>query len=199
MKNDNLIRSQICTCHDSRAVVTCAKLWPEQIIIVCGRATHILKRFGLWAHEYLCNDSVVIWLHCSHPCGWWSISTHMCYGWWTRLLHSPSLVAVRPSVGYETWPPIGWRHPLVIGWSENRLGMSRIGKHYGFTWIVGISTGFLRALTVPRLMPLGCARRLWNSVMMNQYQPNNRTVNKAVNHWHHGPNIFSKIYTLYTP
>ena len=26
-------RSQNCTCHDSSAVVTCAKLWPDQIII----------------------------------------------------------------------------------------------------------------------------------------------------------------------
>ena len=39
------------------------------------------------------------------------------------LLHSPSLVAVGLSVGYETWPPIGWHHAFVIGWSKYRLGL----------------------------------------------------------------------------
>ena len=32
-----------------------------------------------------------------------------------KWLHSPSLVAIGLSVGYETWPPIGWHHPFVIG------------------------------------------------------------------------------------
>ena len=27
-----------------------------------------------------------------------------------RLLHSPSRVAIGLSVGYKTWPPIGWHH-----------------------------------------------------------------------------------------
>ena len=31
--SDGPIRSQICTCHDSLAVMTCAKLWSDQIII----------------------------------------------------------------------------------------------------------------------------------------------------------------------
>ena len=33
------IRPQICTCHDSWAVVACAKLWPEWIIIFDVRST----------------------------------------------------------------------------------------------------------------------------------------------------------------
>ena len=32
-----------------------------------------------------------------------------------RLLHSSSLVVVGLSMGYETWPPIGWHHPFVVG------------------------------------------------------------------------------------
>ena len=28
LKNDHMIRSQFCTCHDSLAAVTCANLWP---------------------------------------------------------------------------------------------------------------------------------------------------------------------------
>ena len=48
-----------------------------------------------------------------------------------RLLDSPSLEGL--SVGNETWPPIGWHHPLVIGWSEYRLGLPCAPLHYGLT------------------------------------------------------------------
>ena len=34
MKNDWLIRSQFCTCHDSWAVVTCANMWPDLAITI---------------------------------------------------------------------------------------------------------------------------------------------------------------------
>ena len=56
------------------------------------------------------------------------------------LLHSPSLVAIGLSVGYETWPPIGWHHPFVIGWSKYRLGLPSAPLHYGLMWPVGIPT-----------------------------------------------------------
>ena len=39
------IRSQICTCHDSSAVVACAKLRPDMIIVVAVKA----NIFELWA------------------------------------------------------------------------------------------------------------------------------------------------------
>ena len=42
------------------------------------------------------------------------------------LLHSPSLVAVGLPIGYETWPPIGWHHPFVIGWSKYRLDLPHV-------------------------------------------------------------------------
>ena len=41
----------ICTCHDSSAVVTCAKSWPDWIIIFRVRTTWFFPRFGLWAHK----------------------------------------------------------------------------------------------------------------------------------------------------
>ena len=44
-------RSQICTCHDSWAVVACAKLWPDWIIISYPTGTTILGKFRLWAHN----------------------------------------------------------------------------------------------------------------------------------------------------
>ena len=41
-----------------------------------------------------------------------------------RLIHSHSVVAVGLTVWYESWFSIGWHKPLVIGWSEYRLGVS---------------------------------------------------------------------------
>ena len=56
--NNGNIRSQICTCHDSRAVVTCAKLWPDWIIIFYVRTLCIFfTSFGFGAHK-----SCVKWL-----------------------------------------------------------------------------------------------------------------------------------------
>ena len=44
------IRSQFCTCHDSFAVMACAKLWTDWMIIFHGRARYIFTKFQLWAH-----------------------------------------------------------------------------------------------------------------------------------------------------
>ena len=71
----------------------------------------------------------------------------------SRLLHSPSLVAIGLSVGYETWPPIGWHHAFVIGWSKYRLGLPSAPFHYGLTWPMGISTVFQTPVTVPLHSP----------------------------------------------
>ena len=49
--SDDQIRSQFCTCHDSSAVMACAKLWPDWDIIFHKTVTCIIKRFGLWAHK----------------------------------------------------------------------------------------------------------------------------------------------------
>ena len=40
------ISSQFCTCHDSWAVVTWAKLWPDTIIIVCAKIMGFF--FKIW-------------------------------------------------------------------------------------------------------------------------------------------------------
>ena len=56
---DDTIRSQICTCHDSWAVVKCTKLWPDYIIIFQERGIWIW--FGLWAHNSLqtpCSSNI---------------------------------------------------------------------------------------------------------------------------------------------
>ena len=72
-----------------------------------------------------------------------------------RLLHSPSLVAIGLSVEKETWPPIGWHHPSVIGWSKYRLGLPCAPLHYGLTWPVGIPSVFQTPVTVPLHFPNG--------------------------------------------
>ena len=74
---------------------------------------------------------------------------------WPRLLHSPSLVAVGLSVGYAPWPPIGWHHSFVIGWSKYRLGLPSAPLHYGLTWPVGIPTVFQTPVTVLLHCPNG--------------------------------------------
>ena len=48
---DKSIRSQICTCSDNWAVMICANLWPDLIIVFHVRATQIFKRF--WLYELI--------------------------------------------------------------------------------------------------------------------------------------------------
>ena len=57
-KNSHQIRSQICTCHDSSAVMTCANLWLDQIIQINIRMKMISTRFQLWAHEIFADVSM---------------------------------------------------------------------------------------------------------------------------------------------
>ena len=72
-----------------------------------------------------------------------------------RLLYSPSLVAPGLSMGYKTWPAIGWHHTFVIGWSKYRLGLPRAPLHFGLTWPVGIRTVSQTPVTVPLHSPNG--------------------------------------------
>ena len=100
--------------------------------------------------------------HCRKP-GMWDEE---------RLLHSHSLMAVGLSVGYGTWPPIGWHHPLMIGWFRYSLGLPQDPVYCGFMWQVGISIIFKRPPTVPlhspndRHMPAirAVQMRLWKSL-----------------------------------
>ena len=50
IRNDDPIRSQFCTCHDSSAVVACINLWPHWIIRIKMKLKRIFTRFELWAH-----------------------------------------------------------------------------------------------------------------------------------------------------
>ena len=60
-------------------------------------------------------------LYCSeHP---WIQFNHLHWILNHKLLHSPNLVVLGMPVGFEIWPPIGWHHPFVIGWSKYRLGL----------------------------------------------------------------------------
>ena len=58
-------------------------------------------------------------------------------------------------VGYETWPPIGWLHAFVIGWSKYGLGLPSALLHYGLTWPEGIPTVFQTPVTVALHSPNG--------------------------------------------
>ena len=92
-------------------------------------------------------------------------SIHRTLHWNNRLLHSPSVVAIRLSVGYETWPLIGWHHPFVTGMSRYRLALLSAILQYGLTWPVGIPTVFwpqwqslCTAITAGSSLPLGLYR-----------------------------------------
>ena len=53
--NNDQIRSQFCTCHDSSAVVACAKMRPDWMITIEMRWYRIFTRFQWGAHKLLCN------------------------------------------------------------------------------------------------------------------------------------------------
>ena len=46
LKNDDLIRSQFCTCHDSSAVMACANLWSDWMIRIIISAKRIWQDFN---------------------------------------------------------------------------------------------------------------------------------------------------------
>ena len=85
-----------------------------------------------------------------------------------RLSHSPSPVAVSLSVGYRTWPPIGWYHPFVnsfflnIEWLELSQSKCIMGSHK--PW--GFPSFFQCA--VLKCPPLGSARVLWKSSSLSR-------------------------------
>ena len=60
MKNNLQIKSQFCTCHDSTAVMTCAKLWHDGIIRIKIKG----KGNGTW-FQWWTNCEMGQW-------GWWS-------------------------------------------------------------------------------------------------------------------------------
>ena len=98
------IRSQFSTCHDSYAVVPCAKLWPVWMNIFHVRAFSIYTRFGLWAHKPFVKWVLVPSPHYSHrlelePRRRGLPSRDIRYSTWTR----------RSSPFRSVWP--GEHHP----------------------------------------------------------------------------------------
>ena len=67
MKHKQLIRSQIRTCHDSWAVVSCVNLWPDWMYKIKDR----VKIFWIWDNELLVSCS---W---SHVCSSIGVSARM--------------------------------------------------------------------------------------------------------------------------
>ena len=81
-------------------------VWPHSM------CSNLPKKSHLQTHIYLFVD--ISWGSANCP----------------TLLHSPSLVAIGLTVGFDTWPPIGWHHPLVIDWFIYSL-VSSVALHYG--------------------------------------------------------------------
>ena len=75
-----------------------------------------------------------------------------------RLIHSPSLLAMGLSVGYETWPAIGWCHCLHaklvclnMDWVylQVKCIIGKLQCIVGWCCRGGIHTDFQRSLTIP--------------------------------------------------
>ena len=66
---NNPIWSQLCTCHDSSAVVACVKGWPDQMIISHLIGTRIFSKLAVWVHKLF-----VKWASAFSASGWilWS-------------------------------------------------------------------------------------------------------------------------------
>ena len=62
------IRSQFCTCHDSCAVVACAKFWPHLIIKIEIRAKIIFPRFEISTCKYVIIGSLEFGMRPMVPC-----------------------------------------------------------------------------------------------------------------------------------
>ena len=56
---NNEIRTQICICHDSSAVMICVKLWPDCVIIFFKENRNIYK---IWITSSIAHKSLVRWL-----------------------------------------------------------------------------------------------------------------------------------------
>ena len=52
-------------------------------------------------------------------------------------------------MGYGGWPPIGWHHAFVIGWSKYGFGLPGTPLLYGITWPVWIPTIFKTPMAIP--------------------------------------------------
>ena len=91
------IRSQICTCHVSSAVVACAKLWPYIIISVAVKA----NIFELWAHGLFVksvpatNSADTIYLTFEHQLLFTSHSFYAC--------NHPSMPQIRCRFILKNW------------------------------------------------------------------------------------------------
>ena len=72
------IRLQFCTCHDSWAVVACAKLPPDWIIIFSRKPTPISNEIWIMSSWAICEIIPSVWLYFPHCCrGVWVIATRL--------------------------------------------------------------------------------------------------------------------------
>ena len=74
LKNNHLIRSQFCTCHDSSAVMTCANVWPDWIIRITITVKIFFRRFRIWTHvlfvRWVLGPNVLEALYCTSAYKW---------------------------------------------------------------------------------------------------------------------------------
>ena len=76
VSNNSIRSSQLRMCHKNVAVMICAKLWPDWIILVLRRVMHKFTKSELWGHrecvEWILGSIRLSWLSSSHSIKSWS-------------------------------------------------------------------------------------------------------------------------------
>ena len=112
---------------------------------------------------------------------------------WNRLIHSPRLVAVGRSVGYNNT----WHHPFLIGWFKYKLGLPQL------QWIVGSCNWweflqFLKATDSPYAQPfcvlLGLCKKTVKESRTWKYPTDYHTTYQLTGPWTTFPTNNFQIY-----
>ena len=113
---DGQIKTQLYTCHDSSAVMTCAKLCLDWIIIYKIRATCIFTSLGLWPHDSLVKqvtwtqhgNTPVVFLG-QHDRSHIMKSSYVHFTAWHDMHISALCQSDSPQIYWQIWQLWAWR------------------------------------------------------------------------------------------
>ena len=139
VESNDTIMGHFCTCHNSSAVVTCAKLTHDWITIFHATAMHIFTRFGLhplvmWVHSQLIcmyvfrlnthtvgtkSDQVMLFLVRFHPM---YVNFYSCFMQYSFLVQLSLLICIfSSSFSLCRIIPLGWCYLFVVGSTKNNI------------------------------------------------------------------------------
>ena len=154
--------SQLCTCHNSRAVLVCAKLWHDLIIIFTSEQHmyFLSTRFGSWVHKLFVKCIL-------GPCETTSLTDHWSELWMNEfrcLQINTSINLSNPDDTYRyllSYPDYIYVHvSLIDPWWY--MYVSLIGQTWWYIYVSGggggggggTRSGFIRGCAAPGSEPL---------------------------------------------